>query len=110
MILDTSVVIDRVKRGKEITENITSITLIEYPPIASYKKFFGNVYFVSEEDQILAVSLQIRLRKIGMPMSASDLLIAAVCIRTGELFMTYDEDFLSIRKVWPSFQVILMRP
>jgi len=38
MILDTSSVIRRVSQGREIEENITSITLVEYPPVRSYNE------------------------------------------------------------------------
>ncbi len=64
MILNTSAVIERVKRRKEIRENITELTVIEYPTILNYKKFSGRIYTITEEDKALAIELQIKLRNI----------------------------------------------
>lgn len=104
-ILDTSSLMARVKKGLEIRENVTSIALIEYPPLRGYQKFRGQIYFISVRDQILAASLQERLRELGKPMSAADLLVAAACINRGEELITKDEDFLTVRGVEPSFRV-----
>ena len=46
MILDTPSVIVRARRGEKIEENITSITLVEYPPIRNYEGFRGRIYFL----------------------------------------------------------------
>lgn len=107
MILDTSIVIERIKEREIINENITSITLIEYPPIGNYEKFEGRIYFINEEDQIQAIRLQVNLRALGHPMSVGDLLIAAICINRDETLLTKDKDFLIIQKVEPSFKVLL---
>ena len=107
MILDTSVILERVRDGEEINENITSISLIEYPPVKDYEKFRGRIFFVGEEDQVRAVLLQVKLREIGSPMSMGDLLIAAICINRGEALLTKDKDFLVIQKIEPRFRVIL---
>jgi hypothetical protein len=48
LILDTSSVIVRARRGERIEENITSITLVEYPPIRNYEGFRGRIYFLSK--------------------------------------------------------------
>ncbi len=109
MILDTSSVIIRAKRGEKIEENITSITLVEYPPIRNYEGFRGRIYFLSVRDQLKASSLQEKLRVLGKPMGAADLLIAAVCLNRDEELVTLDEDFLVIKEIEPSFRVIIER-
>ena len=109
MILDTSVVLEMVINGEVISDNITAVTLIEYPPIMIYDKFRGNIYFISEEDQILAYHLQTRLRKIGFPMSVGDLLISAICINRNETLLTRDEDFLRLKDIEPSFKVTIKK-
>jgi len=40
-ILDTSIVIDRIKE-KPIQEDITAVTFVEYPRIIFYKHFHGG--------------------------------------------------------------------
>ena len=107
MILDTSIVLEKVRRKEEINENVTSVSLIEYPPLKDYKKFRGKIFFINEEDQVQAVVLQARLREIGFPMSVGDLLIAAACINRGEALLTKDKDFLVIQKVEPRLRIIL---
>jgi len=99
MIIDTNIVIDRFKRKEEIHENITIITAIEFPPILNYDKFYGIVYTIKPEDQVLAVRLQRLLRQIGKPKPVPDIFIASICINRNEELITKDEDFLDIAKV-----------
>ena len=54
---DTSVVIDKARKGEPIDGDITAITLIEYPKIIYYRKFKGNIEFPVGEDYILAHKL-----------------------------------------------------
>ncbi len=77
-ILDTSVVIDKVKLRKPINEDITVVTLVEYPKIVYYKYFYGGVVFPIRQDFILAHRLQLELLKVGKPQAFSDSLIAAI--------------------------------
>jgi len=53
-IYDTSVVINKAKKGERIDGDVTAITLIEYPRTIYYKKFKGNVKSPTREDYILA--------------------------------------------------------
>lgn len=99
MILDTNVLIRRVKAEIEISDNITGITQVEYPPILEYQKFYGKVVYPIEADIDLASSIQMKLRKAGTPESAQDIIIAAICINRGETLVTTDEDFKEIAKV-----------
>ncbi len=64
-ILDTSIVIDRVRKREPITEDITVVTLVEYPRIVYYKHFRGNVIFPVEHDYLTAHKLQLQLLKKG---------------------------------------------
>jgi len=97
--IDTNIVIERVKRDNEIRENITEVTIAEYPPIMDYKKFHGRVLIIERDDVLLSIELQKRLRVAGKPKSFSDLLIASICINRNEELITRDEDFLDIAKV-----------
>jgi len=99
MIIDTNTVIDRFRSNKSIVENITIITAIEFPPVLGYKKFYGKIYTIKPEDQILAIKIQRLLRKTGKPKPSSDILIASICINRNEELLTRDRDFLDIAKV-----------
>ncbi len=53
-VLDTSVVIERICKSEEIRENITEITVLEYP-ILEYQKFYGRIHFLKRSDLNLAL-------------------------------------------------------
>ena len=93
-------VIEKVKKNEDIKENITEVTIVEYPPIMDYKKFHGKVLIIERTDVLLSIELQRRLRLIGKPKSLSDLLIASICINRNEELITKDKDFLDIAKDW----------
>ena len=99
MVIDTNILIELHRKEEEVRENITVISVIEFPPILRYEKFHGEIYTIKPEDQILAIKLQRRLRRLGKPKSVPDLLIAAICINRNEELLTKDEDFLEISKV-----------
>ena len=80
-ILDTSIILERVKKREGITEDITAISIVEFPQILSYKRFYGRIVFPIPEDYELAYKLQLKLMEIGKPKPFSDLLIAAMCIK-----------------------------
>jgi predicted nucleic acid-binding protein len=66
-VLDTSVLIDKAKREEDIHENIAEISVLEYPSILKYQKFYGKIYYLKRFDLNLALNIQIKLRKIGNP-------------------------------------------
>ena len=99
VVLDTSVIIERVKRKEEIIENITAVTFVEYPKIVYYRKFYGKVLFPDIQDFILAYNIQNKLVKLGKAKSFADLLIASICINRNEELITKDKDFLDIANV-----------
>jgi len=47
VVIEANVVIGRVKAGEEIRENITEVTVVEYPAILTYRKFQGEVLPIS---------------------------------------------------------------
>ncbi|RLI76365.1 DNA-binding protein [Archaeoglobales archaeon] len=98
-VLDTNVLIDKIRRSEKINENITEITVLEYPPILKYSKFYGRIYYLKRTDLNLALKIQTNLRKIGAQKPIPDLLIASICINRDEELITKDEDFLDIAKV-----------
>jgi len=98
VILDTSAVIERVRARKPVTEDITAVTLVEYPEIIYYRHFWGGVVFPVYEDYIVAHRLQQALVGLGKSQAFSDLLVAAVAINRDEE-ATRDGDFEVIGEV-----------
>jgi len=103
-IIDTNIVIDMVKAKKDITENITAITYVEYPKIISYKGFKGSIIFPNREEYILAHRIQMKLLEQGKPQQFSDLLIAAIAVTEKEKLITKDKDFEIIQKAIKELQ------
>ncbi len=99
VILDTSIVIERVRRKEEISEGITIVTVVEFPRVLEYKGFRGTIYFPEPEDFWLAYDIQRKLCKVGKAKSFADLLIAAICIREDDVLITKDRDFADIAEV-----------
>ncbi|AIG97115.1 PIN domain-containing protein [Archaeoglobus fulgidus] len=99
VVLDTSVVIEKVKRKEKIGENITAVTFVEYPRIVFYKEFYGKILFPDIEDFVLAHKIQSRLVKLGKAKTFADLLIASICINRNEELITKDSDFKDIANV-----------
>jgi len=98
-ILDTSIIIEKLKNNEQISDNITEVSAIEYPPILSYGKFNGKIFLIQRKDVLLALELQIKLRETGKPKGLSDLLIAAISINRQEELLSSDEDFEDIVKI-----------
>ena len=92
-LLDTSVVIDRVRSRSPIEEDITAVTLVEYPRIVYYKHFHGGVVFPIKHDFYLAHKLQLELLRLGRPQAFSDLLVASIAVNRDEELITKDPDF-----------------
>jgi len=98
-ILDTNIVVRRIKKREPITEDITVVTLIEYPYVLDYEGFKGNVLFPTMKDYRLAYEIQRRLAEKGKMKGFADLLIAAITINNEDELVTSDEDFKDIAEI-----------
>jgi hypothetical protein len=96
VVLDTNVILDRIKGKSNIQENVTAVSVIELPLILKYVKFNGKVYYPKLEDFKKAYKIQEKLYQIGKMKSFADLLIAAICINKKERLVTKDMDFKDI--------------
>jgi len=58
VVLDTNVILDRIKGKSNIQENVTVVSVIEFPLILKYVKFKGKVYYAKLEDFKKAYEIQ----------------------------------------------------
>jgi len=93
VVLDTGVVLDRVRRKQGISENVTVVSVVEWPPLLRYAGFEGKVYYPRLEDFRVAYETQERLYSSGKMKGFADLLIAAICVNRNERLVTGDSDF-----------------
>ncbi|MCD6244403.1 MAG: PIN domain-containing protein [Candidatus Korarchaeota archaeon] len=75
--------------------------IIEYPPAAKGSR----ILFPRKGDYLKALEIMVKLREIGKPTPAIDVLIAAMCIRRDLRLLTKDKHFLFIKEVEPDFMV-----
>lgn len=92
-------VIARIKERRKIDEDLTVVTLAEFPPLLEYKKLYGNVIYPRRGDFDSTVETQQKLRNIGKPKPFSDLLITAICVNRNQELLTKDKDFQDIAQV-----------
>jgi len=106
-LLDTSIVIKYIieDRLERLPGKITIYTAIEYPP--SIKRV-DEVIYPSREDYLLAIKWQTKLRKIGKPLPAVDLVIAAIALNNSYRLITRDKHFKYIKEIEPNirFEII----
>lgn len=95
-VLDTSVILDKIRKKEDIRENITVVSMIEYPPILRYIGFKGKIYYPKLEDFKTAYTIQDKLYQVGKMKSFADLILAAICINKKEELVTKDIDFKDI--------------
>lgn len=81
----------------------TIFSIIEYPPAADRCEAIRP----EAKDYSLAFQIALKLRKIGRPLRAIDILIASVCVNRGFELLTRDSDFENIRAIEPSFMLKL---
>ena len=92
-ILDASLLIE-----KE-TGTTTIFGIIEYPPASGY----CDILFPDESDFEKAVDIAWKLRKIGKPIGAVDIIVASMCTNRNAKLITKDRDFEVIKSVEPEF-------
>ena len=66
------------------------ITAIEYPPALQYAEI---VLYPTKKDYALAISWQAELRIHGVPLPATDLIIAAQAVNNNMVLVTIDKHF-----------------
>jgi len=96
VVLDTGVVLDRVRLGQGISENVAVVSVVEWPPLLRYARFRGRVYYPRLDDFRVAYEIQERLYREGKMKGFADLLIAAICINRDERLITKDSDFKDV--------------
>jgi predicted nucleic acid-binding protein len=92
-ILDTSIAIES-KEGM-----ISIFTVIEHPP--SISRF--EIIFPEDMDYMKAIEISNKLREIGKPIGAIDIIIAAMCLNRNSKLITKDKDFEIIKRIFPDF-------
>jgi len=95
-IYDTSVIVELVKkRTVQRVPYVSIITVIEYPPALEYAK---TVLYPTRLEYLIAVKWQSELRARGIPLPATDLIIAAQAVNRNLVLVTRDKHFKLLKE------------
>jgi len=99
-VLDTTLLIE----GK--IGLTTAFNVVEYPKALESE---NDVLWPEREDHVTGIPIMVDLLKAGTPLPATDVLIAAVCIKRGFKLLTKDTHFKNMKSVRPSFKLQLLK-
>ena len=107
-LYDTSAVIKLIakEKVKEIPGYISIYTVVEYPPVLFINT---KILYPLKEDYYTAIKWQTDLRKLGKPLPAIDLIIAAMGYNKGYEIVTLDDHFNYIKLVAKDIKIRLMK-
>ncbi len=103
-LYDTSALIEAYRQGKVPKGCTTILNLVEFPKAMDFNL---KVLYPSKSDYNLALEISLELLKIGKPLPAVDVIIAAVALNNNLSLVTKDRHFDSIRDVRRDFKLIV---
>jgi len=107
VLYDTSALISLLKSGRNTARGFTTIlNILEFPKALDLKEL--GILYPTVEDYDEALKIAISLLKIGKPLPAIDIVIAAVCLRRGLLLLTTDVHFTHVKSIKSEFNVKLV--
>ena len=107
ILYDTSALINLLKSGKQAARGFTTIlNIVEFPKALDLKEL--GILYPTVEDYEEALKIAVSLLKIGKPVPAIDIVIAAMCLRRGLLLLTTDVHFTHVKLIKSEFNVRLI--
>jgi len=104
ILYDTSALISILKSEKRAARGFTTIlNIVEFPKALDLKEL--GILYPTAEDYDEALKIAVSLLKIGKPVPAIDIVIAAMCLRRGLLLLTVDTHFKRIKLIKSEFNV-----
>lgn len=100
-VIDTSLLIE----GK--TGLTTAFNAVEYPK--ALERTGIEVLWPVKDDFLIAIAIMIDLLRVGKPIPAIDVLIAATCIRRGLTLATRDEHYMIVKSIRPELKISLAK-
>jgi len=108
VLYDTSALINLLKSGKQAARGFTTIlNIVEFPKALDLKEL--GILYPTVEDYDEALKIAVSLLKIGKPVLAIDIVIAAICLRRGLLLLTADVHFTHIKSIKNEFNIRLIK-
>ena len=107
ILYDTSSLINAFKQRKQLRGYTTILNVVEFPKLLELKL---TVIYPSKSDYNLAIKLSKDLLKIGKPIPAIDIIIAAVALNRNMKLVTTDNHFAVIGEIRSDFKFIIENP
>ena len=103
-LYDTSKLIESYKKNEAVRGYTTILNLIEFPKALEMNL---KVLYPSKSDCNEALKISVELQKLGKPIPAVDLLIAAIALNNSLTLITRDEHFTIIKQVRKDLNISL---
>lgn len=103
-IYDTSSLINAYKQRKRLTGYTTIFNIVEFPKILDFKL---TVLYPSKSDYNLAIKLSKDVLRIGKPLPAIDIIVAAMALNRNMKLVTSNKHFTVIREIRQDFKLYI---
>ncbi len=107
ILYDTGSLIKAYKQRKLLMGYTTILNVVEFPKLLELKL---TVIYPSKSDYNLAIKLSKDLLKIGKPIPAIDIIVAAVALNRNMKLVTTDSHFAVIGEIRSDFKFIIENP
>jgi len=103
VLYDTSSLINAYKQRKQLAGYTTIFNVVEFPKILEFKL---TVIYPSKSDYNIAIKLSKDLLRIGKPIPAIDLMVAAMALNRDMKLVTSDGHFAVIQEIRSDFKYL----
>jgi len=107
ILYDTGSLIKAYKQRKRLTGYTTILNVVEFPKLLELKL---TVIYPSKSDYNLAIKLSKDLLKIGKPIPAIDIIVAAVALNRNMKLVTTDNHFAVIQEIKSDLEFVIENP
>ena len=104
---DTSRLTEEYRSGvRRLMDFTTVLNIVEFPKALELSGL--NILYPTRVDYSLAIQVSKELLKLGKPIPAIDVIVAAVALNNGLTVKTKDHHFTLIKDVKPGFKIQLL--
>jgi len=107
ILYDTGSLIKAYKKRKRLMGYTTILNVVEFPKLLELKLI---VIYPSKSDYNIAIKLSKDLLKIGKPIPAIDIIVAAVALNRNMKLVTTDNHFDIIQEIKSDFEFVIENP
>jgi len=108
VLYDTSSLILKYRKGVRRIDGLTTVlNIVEFPKALEFEKL--EIVYPNPKDYELTIVLSKDLLKIGKPIPALDIIIAAVALNRDLVLETMDTHFEAVKNIRREFKLKLLK-